>query len=100
MHKLHRADLEARDTKINEKQQADDFLRVLGGRPIVIDVGANRGQWAKRILTLNPLAKIFSFEPVPKPFSVLQSWANQVDAEVLAHNLAISSAGGGRKNFS
>lgn len=94
MHKLHRPDLEARNTKINEKQQADDFLRVLGGRPIVIDVGANRGQWAKRILTLNPLAKIFPFEPVPKPFSVLQSWANQVDAEVLAHNLAISSAGG------
>lgn len=43
--------------------------RILGGLGLdtVIDVGANRGQFALCIRRLYPLAQIFSFEPLAKP---------------------------------
>lgn len=93
MHKFHRPDLEAIDSEINERQQAADFSKILTGSPIVLDVGANRGQWAERVLSLNPSAQIYSFEPVPESFSTLQTWADQVDADVRPYNIAISAGG-------
>ena len=43
--------------------------RILGGLQLntVVDIGANRGQFALCIRRLYPNAQIFSFEPLPKP---------------------------------
>jgi FkbM family methyltransferase len=42
----------------------------------IIDVGANTGQFAKRISRVCPAATIYCFEPLPAPFRELQAWAN------------------------
>lgn len=40
--------------------------------PVIFDIGANVGQFANAILTLNPNAKVISFEPDPQVFELLQ----------------------------
>jgi FkbM family methyltransferase len=46
-----------------------ELIRSLGllnkQNPIVIDIGANTGQTIDEILTINPTAEIYSFEPTP-----------------------------------
>jgi FkbM family methyltransferase len=100
MHKFHRPDLEAIDFERNEHQQALDFARILSGgaKPVVLDVGANRGQFAQRILSICPAAKVFSFEPNPNAFEELKTWINDSGQEISAHNLAISTRQG-QSNF-
>lgn len=48
-------------------------LRFLANKGIrtVLDIGANRGQFARRIRSVLPSAKIFSFEPLPSAFLAL-----------------------------
>lgn len=41
----------------------------------VLDVGANRGQFARHALRLFPAARVYSFEPLPDAFADLHSWA-------------------------
>ena len=83
-----------------KKQQSQDFPRILNAkRPIVIDVGANRGQWASLLLSLIPGARIFAFEPNPTVFDELSNWAVHSGGEVTTHNLAISSRGGEVTSF-
>ena len=47
----------------------EDIIRSLGllnkENPLVIDVGANTGQTIDSILSINPAAEIYSFEPTP-----------------------------------
>lgn len=43
------------------------------GIDTVLDVGANEGQFAKKIGSAFPHAKIYSFEPLPEPFSILSA---------------------------
>ena len=49
----------------------------LTARPIrtVVDVGANKGQFAQRALKAFPQARLFCFEPVPAAVEVLEAWA-------------------------
>lgn len=52
----------------------DWFLRsYLKNRPhgLVLDVGANQGDYSKGIIQINPNIKIYAFEPHPKTFSQL-----------------------------
>ena len=41
----------------------------------IIDVGANKGQFAKYISAFFPKAHLYSFEPLPEPYEELNRWA-------------------------
>ena len=56
---------------------------------IVFDVGANVGSYSKKILELNPQARIFAFEAQPKNYEILQSVSN-----LQAINLALGNRDG------
>jgi hypothetical protein len=50
------------------------FLKKYLGKiqsPVIIDVGANKGDYANYVLNVNPNAQIYCFEPHPKTFSRL-----------------------------
>ncbi|MFX0133936.1 MAG: FkbM family methyltransferase [Candidatus Hodarchaeota archaeon] len=55
----------------------------------VIDVGANRGQFAKKISKIFPEALIYCFEPLPIAFKELNKWAEKQNGKVRAFNVAI-----------
>jgi FkbM family methyltransferase len=59
----------------------------------VIDVGANRGQYAQRLSRAGYQGRIVSFEPVPAEHALLQR-AAQNDPEWFVHQLALGSADG------
>lgn len=67
--------------------------RLLGLRrlPIqtIIDIGANEGQFAKKMKRYFPQAVIYAFEPLPLPFQKLSRWAAAYPGQVLAFNLAL-----------
>lgn len=74
----------------------------LRSRPIrtVIDVGANRGQFARYISGIFPQAKIYCFEPLPGPFQELESWAQQQgQGQVTAVNMALGEREGTTEMF-
>jgi FkbM family methyltransferase len=50
----------------------EDDVAALGSVNLAIDVGANEGQTAQLIGRAFPSARIFSYEPVPATFEVLQ----------------------------
>jgi FkbM family methyltransferase len=54
----------------------------------VIDVGANEGQFARSIRHAGYRGQIFSFEPAPEPFSILEKEAAN-DARWGAHQVAL-----------
>lgn len=60
----------------------------------IIDIGANRGQFARRISNIFPDAKIYCFEPLPGPFVELQSWAEAQGGRVVAMNTALGAQSG------
>ncbi len=67
-------------------------LRAIDFRTI-IDVGANKGQFAKRFLAIFPKAQVLSFEPVPSAFRELSEWtASEPRATVF--NLAVGDREG------
>lgn len=55
---------------------------------LILDVGANSGQFAREMRGKFPQAHIVSFEPLPEPFVELQAWA-EVDGNATALNLAL-----------
>ena len=63
----------------------------LRSRPIrtVIDVGANTGQFAKKISGLLPDARIYCFEPLPEPYAALDKWEKTQNGRVVPLNLAV-----------
>lgn len=65
----------------------------LTNRPIdlILDVGANLGQFAKEMRERFPAARIISFEPNPDAFAVLDRWATS-DGNARAFNCAIGEA--------
>ncbi|MEA2187975.1 MAG: hypothetical protein QOK16_2986 [Solirubrobacteraceae bacterium] len=50
----------------------EEDLGALGAVNLAVDVGANEGQTAQLIASAFPAARIFSYEPVPATFEVLQ----------------------------
>ncbi len=65
----------------------------------ILDVGANRGQFAARALAAFPGAKIFCFEPLKAPFEDLEKWAKAQNGRVKAFNLALGDREGEEKMF-
>lgn len=62
-------------------------------RPIdlILDIGANEGQFAHEMRAKFPHAHIISVEPLPGPFAVLEAWA-KADGNATALNLALGEA--------
>lgn len=54
----------------------------------VLDVGANRGQYAAHVRRVRPDVSVHSFEPLPAPFDVLAQ-AAAADSRWHAHNVAL-----------
>lgn len=63
-------------------------LRRLGGINTVVDLGANRGQFALAATRIFPKAKVFAFEPLSDPARVFRSVFAQT-AQVELHRFAI-----------
>ena len=67
-------------------------------RPIIFDVGANRGQSAEQMIQVFPTAQVFCFEPLPTTFRQLCATASQLNAkppfECRTFNLALSDREG------
>jgi FkbM family methyltransferase len=62
----------------------------LGNRPIntIVDVGANRGQFAREARRRFPFATIHAIEPLPGPFRDLQAWGSQQGGAVITYQVA------------
>lgn len=60
---------------------------------LILDVGANEGQYAEAVWEMGYRGKIVSFEPVPEPFSVLERKTRQ-DANWRALPLALGDFDG------
>lgn len=58
----------------------------------VIDIGANEGQFARRITKIFPQAHIYAFEPLTIPFQQLSQWANHHPKKITAFNLALGDS--------
>ncbi|MDE2595380.1 MAG: FkbM family methyltransferase [Sphingomonadales bacterium] len=71
------------------RQPETQFLGLVH-RPIdlIVDVGANTGQFARDIRARFPRAHIVSFEPNPVPYAELSAWA-RADGNATAINCAL-----------
>ncbi len=83
------------------------YYRVLVGsehRPVlkkndfalVVDIGANRGQFALAVRQYSPNAKVISFEPLPEPASIYSEIFSK-DEKVALHEFAIGPESGASK---
>lgn len=64
----------------------------------IIDIGANEGQFAKKMRNLFPDAKIFSFEPIPQVYEDLKkNFAD--DVNFFAYNMGLGEEEGTLKFF-
>ena len=68
---------------------------LLAGLPVrtVIDVGANKGQFALLALELFPEATVHAFEPLAAPFARLAAWSAG-EARLVRHRLALAATAG------
>ncbi|MCT7968531.1 FkbM family methyltransferase [Laspinema sp. D1] len=89
-HEFFRPDLDAEDLDACSKAIKRDLLRILEPNSIVLDVGANRGQFALEVIEVFPEVKIFSFEPVPEAFNDLKLLGSTYQ-QITPINQAISS---------
>ncbi|MEB3228950.1 MAG: FkbM family methyltransferase [Synechocystis sp.] len=55
----------------------------------VIDIGANKGQFAKKMRRQFPNAQILAFEPIPTAYQVLKHWGDRQANQVKTLNLAL-----------
>lgn len=76
---------------VKRKNSPDLTLLGLQSRPIktIVDVGANNGQFAKKISKFFPQATIYCFEPLPEAYSTLSAWAKTQNERVFPINLAV-----------
>ena len=67
------------------------------GLPIrtILDVGSNKGQFARHISSLFPEAQIYCFEPLPGPYKELKKWAEkQRSQKIKTFNIALGDREG------
>ncbi len=60
----------------------------------IIDVGANEGQFARKISKVYPNSHMFCFEPLSKPFEKLKKWGDQQNGKVIVINAALGDTEG------
>jgi len=72
-----------------------NMLPVIPGGPpkAILDIGANSGQFARKVRSVLPDCVIHSFEPLPGPFAELKSWADRSQS-INCHNIALGDQAG------
>lgn len=60
----------------------------------IIDVGANKGQFAREISKFFPKAQLYCFEPLEEPFRILSKWAMTQGGRVICFNTALGESSG------
>ncbi len=60
----------------------------------IVDVGANKGQFAQKTTLLFPDAKFYCFEPLLGPFQILERWSLNINANIEVFNLALGDERG------
>jgi len=77
---------------------AQELPRIIGAsEPVIFDVGANWGEFSKKIRAAFPSARVFAFEPLPSNFEKLK--ANLDGLEVECWNLGLGSTSGTQALF-
>lgn len=93
--------LNAMNNKVNDGDFSGEywFLKNLNHSEIkvVFDVGANVGNWSKKLLEYNPNAEIHAFEPVPHTFELLESNTKEI-SNIRRNRLGLSTESG-KLNF-
>lgn len=92
-HPYHRPDLDAEDDQASHAAIARDLGRLLRAGDVVVDVGANRGQFALEVLGICADVSIYSFEPGAEAFAALQQEA-KTHPQIKPCSQAISSTTG------
>ena len=88
-HEFFRPDLDAEDEAVASKAIKKDLLRLLTPNSIVLDIGANRGQFALGLLEVIPEIKIYSLEPGYEAFNELKFLASNHE-QIIPKNSAVS----------
>jgi FkbM family methyltransferase len=57
----------------------------------IIDIGANRGQFAGKIMQTFPEAQIHCIEPLSEPYKLLRKWAESISTDISLHNVALGN---------
>lgn len=73
--------------------EADVIRQFIGPNQVVLDVGANCGEWSQFALKTQPSIQIYAFEPVPPVFERLQTTLGN-NSHVKLFNHAISDKNG------
>ena len=68
----------------------ENLLKNLGVIKLVVDIGANKGQFSLVSRRCFPCAKIFAFEPLSKPVELFKKIFDN-DNDTILHNFAIGS---------
>ena len=58
----------------------------------IIDVGANDGQFSRKMFRIFPQSYLYSFEPLPDPFKKLEQWGKQQKDRIKVFNLALGDS--------
>lgn len=81
-----------------QKLRHDPWHKLLGLEtyPIrtVFDIGANRGQFARRMISHFPQAQFHCFEPLTGPYRELERWAKAHPRSVHTYNVALGATVG------
>lgn len=86
-------DPDAENAAFQEEELVKDFARLLREDGVAIDVGANRGQFASKLLEARPKLNVHCFEPVPDAFRELgETHAN--NPTVAFHQKAVCQTDG------
>ena len=73
--------------KVSGEERFLKDLLYRGRKEVIVDVGANVGNYSRKVLEINPAATVYAFEPHPKNFSRLIS--NIKDASFFAVNAGV-----------
>lgn len=78
------------------RQDGRHTLLGLAQRPVsvIVDVGANEGQFAGEMLQRFPAARVWCVEPLPGPFAVLARWAAGTGGRVEVVQCALGESAG------
>lgn len=65
----------------------------------IVDLGANRGQFARQMREEFPDAHVYCFEPLPSAYAELSAWARSQNGAVSTHNVAVGDVPGSIEMF-
>lgn len=85
------------NSDFNTNGELDFVAKIIQDGCLIFDVGANKGEWAKKIIQINNNVNIVSFEPVP---AIYQTLINNLEGmNIRCENLALSSEEGSADFF-